>query len=83
MKLYENMIEYSSRASRNWKLMHLNTNNLSHDQIKKIDYSIENAPEEGTKMKLIKMMIREGVPNFNIDSFYTSLKACTVNRWMN
>ena len=80
LKLYENMIEYSSRASRNWKLMHLNTNNLSHDQIKKIEYSIESAPEEGTKMKLIKMMMREGIPNFNIDSFYTSLKACTVNR---
>lgn len=78
LKLYENMIEYSSRAQRNWRLMYLDISNLSADQIKKIEYSFENLTPKMDKISLVKMMIREGVNNFDVDSFYTSIKACTV-----
>ena len=78
LKLYENMIQYSDRARRNWRLMHLDTNNLSADHIKKIKFSFENSSPSGNKMLLVKMMFREGVKNFDIDSFYASLKASTV-----
>ena len=78
LKLYENMIEYSSRARRNWRLMYLDISNLSADQIKKIEYSFENSPPSGNKISLVKMMVREGVNNFDVDSFYASLKAYMV-----
>jgi len=78
LKLYENMIEFSSRALRNWKLMYLDTRNLSGDQIKKIEYSFENLPPSGHKISLAKIMIREGITNFDIDSFFTSVKSCMV-----
>ncbi len=78
LKLYENMIEYSSRAHRNWRLMYLNIKNLSADQVKKIEYSFEDSKPSGNKMSLVKMLIREGIKNFDIDSFYASLKASTV-----
>ena len=58
--------------------MYLDISNLSADQIKKIEYSFENSPPSGNKISLVKMMVREGVNNFDVDSFYASLKAYMV-----
>lgn len=78
LKLYENMIEYRSTALRNWKLMYLDIKNLSASQIDKVEYSLQNNKSNNSKLQLVKMLLREGVPNFDADSFYTSVKASTV-----
>ena len=79
LKLYQNMIDHSSIATRNWKLMYLDTRNLSADQIKRIDYALENIPSSGSKILLVKLLLREGVNNFDVDSFYVSLTSCVRN----
>jgi DNA polymerase-1 len=75
LKLFESMIAHKKIAMRNWKLMYLDTMNLSADQVKKMQYSIENSPPVGNKIALVKLMLREGISNFDIDTFYTSLNS--------
>lgn len=80
LKLYESMIENADIARRNWKLMYLDMIGLSSDQIQRIDFSIENSSPSHSKISLIRMLLREGIQNFNIDSFFASVQACTWNR---
>ena len=75
LKLFESIIEHKKIAMRNWKLMYLDTMNLSADQVKKMQYSIENSPPTGNKIALVKLMLQEGISNFDIDTFYTSLNS--------
>ncbi len=75
LKLFESMIDHKEIALRNWKLMYLDTVNLSADQIKKMQYSIENSPPVGNKIALVKLMLREGISNFDMDTFYASLNS--------
>jgi len=79
LKLYQNMIDNASTAHRNWKLMYLDTHNLAADQIKRINYSLENIVPSGSKISLVKLLLREGINNFDVDSFYASLKSCAWN----
>jgi len=76
LKLFENMIEYEEISRRNWKLMYLDTVNLSADQIKKLEHSIENFSSYANKMSLARLMLREGISNFDIDAFFASVNAC-------
>jgi len=76
LKLFENMIEYEEISRRNWKLMYLDTVNLSADQIKKLEHSIENFSSYANKMSLASLMLREGISNFDIDAFFASVNAC-------
>jgi DNA polymerase-1 len=78
LKLFENMLEHKEVALRNWKLMYLDTSNLSADQIKKLHYSIENFPTVGNKISLAKLMLHEGISNFDIDAFFASINVCKV-----
>jgi len=78
LKLFENMLEHKETALRNWKLMYLDTANLSAEQVKKLDYSVENFPTVGNKISLAKLMLHEGISNFDIDAFFASVNACKV-----
>ena len=80
LKLYESIIDNAAIARRNWKLMFLDTVNLSADQIEKINFSVENSEPSRDKISLMKMLRREGVQNFNLDAFYTSVTACRWNK---
>ena len=79
IKLYENMIKNADIAKRNWKLMYLDVRNLSADQIHRVNYSLENITPSGDKISLVRLLLREGINNFDVDSFYISLKSCTRN----
>ena len=78
LKVFENIIAGKDVAKRNWKLMYLDTHNLSATQIKKIDEKIQKNRPTSNKMGLLKIFRREDIKNFNIDSFFITLKA--VNR---
>ena len=60
---------------RNWKLMFLDIQNLSADQIQKVRSSIENYEPVKNKMGLMRLLMRESVQDFDVDSFYMSLSA--------
>jgi len=77
LKLYDSILENSSIAKRNWKLMLLDMIGLSADQIQRIEFSLENSAPSNDKISLVRMFLREGIQNFDIDSFYASVQAHT------
>ena len=44
---------------------------------KLINFSIENSGPSSDKISLIRMLVREGIQNFNVDSFFASIQAHT------
>lgn len=76
LKIYQNIREGADIVRRNWKLMHLDINNLSGNQIKKINDSVEMFEPSQDKMALMRFLIREGVKTFDVDTFFMSMKAC-------
>lgn len=51
---------------RNWKLVLLDVNNLSHDQIQKINYKIENYEYSMNNVKAHKMLNEAGILNVDL-----------------
>lgn len=79
LKLYENIISGADTAKRNWRLMYLDTRNLSATQIQSIDEKIQKNKGSSNKMDLLKIFRREDIKNFNLDSFFVTLKAINRN----
>lgn len=73
--IYTNIIENQDIAKRNWKLMFLDTKNLSEDQIRKIEFLSNAVNNTSKKISLIKSLSSAGIKNFDVDSFYTAVKA--------
>ena len=79
IKLFDNIITNESKIRKNWKLMYLDSLMLSADQIKKINYQLENKETAINKMDLYKIINREGLNTFDIHSFYISVKSSLRN----
>ena len=75
VQIYKNIVDSEAIVLRNWKLMHLDIENLSGDQIKKLEDSISGFVPKKNKMNLMRLMAREGIQDFDIDSFFMSLNA--------
>jgi len=60
-------------------LMYLDSLMLSADQIKKINYQLENKESTINKMDLYKIISREGLNTFDIHSFFISIKSSLRN----
>ncbi len=79
LKLYENILAATDSIKRNWKLMYLDTQNLSATQIQEIDEKIQKNQPSPNKIELLKIFRREDIKNFNVDSFFVTLKAINRN----
>lgn len=75
LKIYTNIIENSDVAKRNWKIMLLDTRNLSAHQIEKIEFFMENKENSLDKISFVRELVKNGINNFDADSFYSSLRA--------
>jgi 5'-3' exonuclease len=71
--LYANIVENAEVARRNWKIMFLGTSNLAAHQIEKINYTIDTFEPKRNKIELMRMMLREGIQNFDVDSFFMTV----------
>lgn len=78
VQLIKNILESQDIVRRNWKLMHLDISNLSGDQIKKINDSVSNYTPRKNKMDLMRLIVRQGIQDFDVDSFFMSLSASIV-----
>jgi hypothetical protein len=78
VQIYKNIVEQQDIVRRNWKLMHLDISNLSGDQIKKINDSVSNYTPKKNKLEMMRIFIREGVQDFDVDSFFMTLNATIV-----
>jgi DNA polymerase-1 len=66
--------EASSIASRNWKLMNLDTSCLAADQIQKILGQLENRGKSN-KMALLRLMAHHGMQNFDINRHFVAINS--------
>lgn len=73
LKLIQNIREQGDIIMRNWKLMHLDISNLSADQINKIRGAVDAYEPKKNKLALMRILVREGVQNFDVDAFFMSL----------
>jgi len=78
VQLYKNIVDQQDIVRRNWKLMHLDIANLSGDQIKKINDSVSSYSPKKNKLEMMRLLIREGVQDFDVDSFFMTLNATIV-----
>tara|TARA_A100000164_G_C21811513_1_gene725749 strand:+ start:243 stop:1124 length:882 start_codon:yes stop_codon:yes gene_type:complete len=76
VKVYSNIIESAERARINWKVMNLGLSVLSASQIKKIIGGVNTFEPTRNKIALMRVLHREGVKNFDVDSFFMSM--CTI-----
>ena len=80
IKLFDNIINNEKTIRRNWKLMYLDSLMISADQVKKINYQFNNKSfNKINKMKILKIINREGLNSFDIHSFLISVKSCLRN----
>ena len=76
LKILDSIEQYSDVALRNWRLMHLDIRNMSADQITKIERTLDSFEPGRNKIALMRMLMREGVNNFDVDSYYITIKNC-------
>lgn len=75
VKLIQNICSQTDIVRRNWKLMHLDVSNLSADQVNKIRSAVDSYEPKKNKLSLMRILVREGVQNFDVDAFFMSLSA--------
>ena len=76
LKLYENIINEAQSIKKNWSLMYLNSSMISADQVKKINYQLENKEEKINKFELLKLLNKQGLNSFDIHTFLLTIKSC-------
>ena len=72
--VYTNIVENQDIAKRNWKLMYLDVRNLSEGQIRRVESSLVGSSLNSNKLELIRALSRQGIKNFDVDSFYSSVR---------
>ena len=77
LKLYKSIVAHKDRAELNWKLMYLGTNNLSADQIKRIEFQLQQDPPSPKKLDFIRQLQKNQIVNFDVNSYFMSLNLIT------
>jgi 5'-3' exonuclease len=75
IKLYKNICDSKDIVRRNWKLMYLDTQNLSATQIQKINNMANTFVPSRDKIGMLRALIREGIKTFDADRFFLSLNS--------
>ena len=81
-KVINEIIANESRLKKNWQLMYLDIKSLSWSQIKSIKDQYYSKVKKGNKMDLMRIMMREGLNKFDINTFLVSVNA-SFNRNIN
>jgi len=75
IKIFERICSASEVIRRNWRLMHLDTMNLSATHIEKISNIFNTSSLKRNKIGLMRLLIQEGLTSFDADSFFMALTA--------
>lgn len=74
LKSINNIAESLDLIQRNWKLIYLDTQNLSASQILKINHVTNTFNSDRNKIQVMRILIKEGIQSFNIDRLFLALK---------
>lgn len=70
---YRRVVENEDVVKRNWQLVHLDGSMLSADQAKRVEYVVNTFEPSVNKMGLLKLMIKEGISDFDAEGFFYDL----------
>jgi DNA polymerase-1 len=73
VQAYQKIVESADIARRNWKLMHLDTVNLTGTQIQKIEGVIDTFTPARNKIAMMRALSVEGLHTFDVDALFLSL----------
>ena len=73
LKIFKEISESEDLIRRNWKLIYLDTSNLSEEQIRKIEYTTDTFSPVRNKVGMMRLLIKEGIQTFNVDRLFLSL----------
>ena len=80
IKKYGKIITSSNIIKRNIKLMILDTGFLTNEQVKKVKFSIEQKENTKNKLSMIRLLIKNGINNFNVDRMFLALRLMEENK---
>ncbi len=75
IKLYHQIVADKEIPIMNWKLMHLDSINLSANQIQKIQYRVDTIDRKLDKISFMRVLIREGIKVFDADKFFMTARS--------
>ena len=70
---YRRVVENEDVVKRNWQLVHLDGSMLSADQTKRVEHVVNTFEPSVNKMGLLKLMIKEGISDFDAEGFFYDL----------
>lgn len=73
-RVYKNVVDGEQIIRRNWRLIYLDAGILSSYQTQKIDSMIDTWKPNLDKIGLVKRFVKEGIRDFDIDSFLYPLR---------
>jgi DNA polymerase-1 len=80
IKKYGKIILKKDIIKRNIKLMILDTGCLTNEQIKKVKFSIEHKEKTKDKLGTIRLLLKNGINNFNVDRLFLATRIMGDNK---
>lgn len=77
-RIYKRIIESIDDVKRNWRLVYLDGTMISSEQIQRIDNQLSTFKPHINRMEFMRKLIKEGVNDFNIDTFFYTFN-CVEN----
>ena len=74
LKLYDSIIEHEEVIKKNWKLMYLESRNMSASQMMKVDRVLSEFVPERNKLQFIKSLMKLQINNVDYDKLFMILK---------
>lgn len=71
--IYRRVVESESDVRRNWQLVHLDGSMLSPDQAKRVEHAVDTFQPAVNRMGLLRALIKEGISDFDAESFFYDL----------
>lgn len=78
-KMCNRIVENIDVVKRNYRLVYLDGSMLSHAQVVQINHTIDTFVPKNRRFDLMKLLISEGLNDFDIQSLFSSLN-CVVNQ---
>lgn len=69
-RLYKRIVEHEDDIRRNWRLVYLDGSMVPANQQAQVDQRIASFVPRVDKMGLVRLLIREGIGDFDIDDFF-------------
>lgn len=77
---YRRVVEGADVLRRNWQLVHLDGSMLSPEQARKVDFAIDTFDPRADKMSFIRLLVREGINDFDFEGFFYDLRCVEKNK---